>query len=179
MAEVKFYNSVWRTFLLLIVCLLFVAGGFFTLYHGKNIYMSWFCIGFFSLGVPVFSHMLIFRKPQIILNSKGFTHIHHKAGLIQWDYITDAYLVDVNRNTYLCLSIKDEVNPSLHFNAIEKELSGVVKDLFGVSECSFFISNLNIKPKLLNELVLELIHAGEEKNRYGILILAATRLKIN
>ena len=154
MTDYKIYKSPWKAIKLLVGCSLFVAAGFFILSAGKaNPLMAWLTIGFFGLGIPISLFQWLDRRPQIIVNEIGiFDRTAHKD-FINWEIIQDAYIVKVQQETFICLVVPEEFEPSTHKSIFKKRIASLSKAI-GFQELNISLGNLNVDAVRMAEFIL-------------------------
>ena len=168
MMEYKIYKSPWKAIKLLVVCSLFVAAGIFILTAGKaSPVMAWLTIIFFGLGIPLGLFQLLDRRPQIIVNEIGlFDRTAHKD-FINWEIIKDAYIVKVQQETFICLVVPEEFEPSVHKSGFKKKMAGLSKAI-GFQELNISLGNVNVNAERMAEFILAMRSADKE-NRQSLL----------
>jgi hypothetical protein len=168
MMEYKLYKSPWKAIKLLAVCSLFVAAGFFILSAGKASPVgAWLTIGFFGLGIPVSLYRLLDRRPQIIVNEIGiFDRTAHKD-FINWEIIQDAYIVNVQQETFICLVVPEEFEPSTKKSMFQRRMAGLSKAI-GFQELNISLGNVNVDAERMAEFILAM-RSAERGNRQSLL----------
>jgi hypothetical protein len=168
MSDYKIYKSPWKAIKLLVGCSLFIAAGFFILSAGKaNPVMAWLTIGFFGLGVPIGLYQLLDRRPQIIVNEIGiFDRTAHKD-FINWEIIQDAYIVKVQQETFICLVVPKEFEPSAHKLGFKKRMAGLSKAI-GFQELNISLGNVNVDAVRMTEFILAM-RSADSVNRQSLI----------
>lgn len=168
MMEFKIYKSPWKAIKLLAGCSLFVAAGFFILTAGKaSPVMAWLTIGFFGLGIPISLFQLLDRRPQIIVNEIGiFDRTAHKD-FINWEIIQDAYIGKVQQETFICLVVTEEFEPSSHKSGFKKRMAGLSKAI-GFQELNISLGNVNVDAERMAEFILAM-RSAEKGNRQSLI----------
>ena len=168
MMEYKIYKSPWKAIKLLAGCSLFVAAGFFILTAGKaNPVMAWLTIGFFGLGIPIGLFQLLDRRPQIIVNEIGiFDRTAHKD-FINWEIIQDAYIAKIQQETFICLVVPEEFEPSSHKSRFKKRMAGLSKAI-GFQELNISLGNVNVDAERMAEFILAM-RSAEKVNRQSLI----------
>ena len=116
MLELKFYKSPWKATKLILLSLPFVL---FSLYdivsHNQTMpsALSWFCLCFFGLGIPLGLFNLFDRRPEIIVSEVGVFDRRTNKDFINWDVIEDAYIRDlhisrISSQKFLCLVLNPD-----------------------------------------------------------------------
>ncbi|MDA0177360.1 hypothetical protein OOZ35_07655 [Mesoflavibacter profundi] len=109
MTEIKLYKSPWRAIKLILLCSIFVIGGIWLLTSTDSPKLvGWLSIGFFGLGYPVGLFNLFDRRPQIIINQEGIWDRTTKQNLINWNYIINAYPLDISGQKFVCLQLDEK-----------------------------------------------------------------------
>ena len=168
MTEYKIYKSRWKAIKLLAVCSLFVAAGFFILSAGKASPVgAWLTISFFGLGIPISLFQLLDRRPQIIVNEIGiFDRTAHKD-FINWEIIQDAYIVKVQQETFICLVVPEEFEPSTHKSRFKKRMAGLSKAI-GFQELNISLGNVNVDAERMAEFILAM-RSAEKGSRQSLI----------
>lgn len=154
MAEYKLYKSRRKAIKLLVLSSLFVAAGIFILSAGKaSPVMAWLTIIFFGLGIPLALFQLFDRRPQIIVSEIGiFDRTAHKD-FINWEIIKDAYIVKVQQESFICLVVPEEFEPSNQKSSFKKRMAGLSKAI-GFQELNISLGNLNVNAEIMAEFIL-------------------------
>ncbi len=107
MNGIKFYRSPWKAVKLLALATPFVLIGIWlverSLPGSRGFYAAWIAILFFGLGIAVGLFHLFDKRPQIVINENGLWARYTKQGLIEWEFITDAYLMNVYGQEFIPL----------------------------------------------------------------------------
>ena len=144
MTEYKIYKSPWKAIKLLAGSSLFVAAGFFIVYAGKaSPVMAWLTICFFGMGIPISLFQLLDRRPQIIVSEIGIFDRTAHEDFINWEIIEDAYVVKVQQQTFICLVVPEEFEPSTHKSRVKKRMAGLSKAI-GFQELNISLGNVNV-----------------------------------
>lgn len=168
MTEFKIYKSPWKAIKLLAGCSLFVAAGFFILFAGKASPVgAWMCIGFFGLGIPIGLYQLLDRRPQIIINEIGIFDRTAHQDFINWEIIQDAYIAKVQQETFICLVVPEEFEPSTNQSKLKKRMAGLSKAI-GFQELNISLGNVNAKPERMAEFILTM-RSAEKGNRQTLI----------
>ena len=168
MTEYKIYKSPWKAIKLLAGCSLFVAAGFFILSAGKaNPVGAWLCSGFFGLGIPISLYQLLDRRPQIIVNEIGiFDRTAHKD-FINWEIIQNAYIAKVQQETFICLVVPDEFEPSKSKSRFKKRMASLSK-VIGFQELNISLGNVNVDSERMAEFILAM-RSAEKGSRQSLI----------
>jgi hypothetical protein len=99
MTEIKLYKTTTKGLKIIGMCLPFVVLGLFLLsdatYGTTNYVMSWLCICFFGLGIPVGLFQTFDRRPQIIITENGIWDRTTNQDEVKWEQIIEAYPLDI------------------------------------------------------------------------------------
>jgi hypothetical protein len=168
MTEYKIYKSRWKAIKLLAICILFVAVGIFILSDGKaSPAMAWSSIIFFGLGIPLGLFQLFDRRPQIIVNEIGiFDRTAHKD-FINWEIIQDAYIVKVQKETFISLVVPEEFEPSRNKSRFKQKMAGLSKAI-GFQELNISLGNVNVDAERMAEFILTM-RSAEKANRHSLI----------
>lgn len=166
--EYKIYKSRKKAIKLLVLSTLFVAAGIFILSAGKaNPVMAWLTILFFGLGIPLALFQLFDRRPQIIINEIGiFDRTAHKD-FINWELIKDAYIVKIQQETFICLVVPQEFEPSNQKSGFKKRMAGLSKAI-GFQELNISLGNVNVNAERMAEFILAM-RSAEKVNRPSLI----------
>jgi hypothetical protein len=168
MTEYKLYKSPWKAIKLLAVCSLFVAAGFFILSAGKaSPVMAWLTIGFFGLGIPIGLFQLLDRRPQNIVNEVGIFDRTAHHNFINWEIIRDAYIVKVQQETFICLVVPEEFEPSSHKSPFKKRMAGLSKAI-GFQELNISLGNVHVDAERMAEFILAM-RSAEKRGRQALI----------
>lgn len=164
MTEIKLYKSPWKAVRVILLCSIFVALGVWGILTGHMpSWVAWLNIGFFGLGYPVGFFHLFDRRPQIIINETGiFDRTTHKD-FINWGIIQGAYLIDIHRQKFICLVIKEEFKPS---QAEGKTYQKVVKlsESIGAQELNISLGQVKVNGDRLTKFILLMRDATKSDN---------------
>jgi hypothetical protein len=140
MTEIKIYKSPWKAIKLILLTSPFVAIALYDIItHSIKMppALSWFCLCFFGLGIPLGLFNLLDRRPEMILNqdgifdrqSYGVFNKRKDRGFVRWDSITNAYLKEYQPRTpqglptskqkYVCLSLKESAKNHISKSSIK------------------------------------------------------------
>jgi len=100
-------------------------------------------IGFFGLGIPISLFQLLDRRPQIIVNDVGVFDrmMHHE--FINWEIIQDVYLVEVNKQTFICLVVEQAFEPSRRKGKFKQGVANLNKKM-GFQELNISLGFVNV-----------------------------------
>src|ERR1700761_7703805 len=97
MLDIKLYKSQWQGIRLILLASIFVIPSLYDIItHNIQIPtgLSWFCLCFFGLGIPIGLFNLFDRRAQIIINENGIFWRPLPVSLIDWVSIKDVYYKD-------------------------------------------------------------------------------------
>ena len=111
MTEIKLYKTTTKGLKIIGMCLPFVVLGLFLLsdatYGTTNYVMSWLCICFFGLGIPLGLFQTFDRRPQIIITENGIWDRTTNQDEVNWGQIIEAYPLDIFEQKFISLVIDD------------------------------------------------------------------------
>lgn len=153
MIEHKIYKSPWKAIKLILLCTIFVVGGFYMLNStSSSNWIAWLSIIFFGLGYPIALYHLLDRRPQIVINEIGiFDRSTHKD-FINWEIIQNAYLAEVHGQKFICLEVNQQFEPSNKKGKLARKVAGVSKAL-GFQELNISLANVKINAERLTEFI--------------------------
>lgn len=109
MTEIKLYKSPWKALKTFAFAAPFIAIGIYLLTkpdsNSTDLFIGWFGLIFFGLGIPVGLFHLFDRRPQIIINELGIWDRTTKQGLIHWELIEGANPVNFLGQKLICLQL--------------------------------------------------------------------------
>ncbi|WP_299819512.1 STM3941 family protein [uncultured Pontibacter sp.] len=111
MTEIKLYKTTTKGLKIIGMCLPFVVLGLFLLsdatFGSTNYIMSWLCICFFGLGIPIGLFQTFDKRPQIIISENGIWDRTTNQDEVKWEQIIEAYLLDIHGQKFISL-VTDE-----------------------------------------------------------------------
>jgi hypothetical protein len=111
--EIKLYKSFWKSLLLLVASVAFVAGGIIALRDPEaSHFLAWCGICLFGAGIPFWLINLFDRRPQIVIHEDGILDRSGYTDYIPWHVVRRAYIVEVNLNKVLFLVVDKEYLPA-------------------------------------------------------------------
>src|SRR4030095_12859743 len=144
MAEIKLYKSPWRAIKLILLCSIFVVGGYFMVIdEDAPKWIGWFNIFFFGLGYPVGLFHLFDRRPQIVINEIGIFDRTTYADFINWEVIQGAYPIDIHGQKFVCLVVDGKYEPSTRKGKFAKTMSSISKDI-GAQELNISLGQITV-----------------------------------
>ncbi|MVN78550.1 hypothetical protein GO988_19640 [Hymenobacter sp. HMF4947] len=154
MPEIKFYKSRWKGIRLMFLCSLFVAAGILMLNQADSPKLiAWLAILFFGLGYPAGLYQLFDRRPQIIINELGIFDRTTHHDFINWEIIQDAYISEVHKQTFICLVVNEEFEPSRKKGKFRQTVAELNKEL-GFQELNLSLSYVGIDATRLLHFIL-------------------------
>ncbi|GAB3850172.1 hypothetical protein GCM10028822_15200 [Hymenobacter terrigena] len=154
MTEFRLYKSRWKALKLLVGCAMFVGLGCFMLSQADAPRLvAWASIGFFGLGIPVSLFQLLDRRPQIIVNEFGMFDrtTHHE--FINWEIIQDLYLVETNRQPFICLIVDEAFEPSRRKSKFKQNMASLSKEM-GFQELNISLGFVRVDALRFAEFIL-------------------------
>jgi len=153
MLELKFYKSRWKAIKLLLLSLPFVLFSLYDIIGHKQIApiaLSWFCLCFFGIGIPLGLFNLFDRRPEMIISDEGIFDRLTTKQFINWDFIKDAFLKEIDttgryggpvysKQVFLCLIVDPNTPIILNANKTLLKLS----EKLGFQGISIPLSQLN------------------------------------
>jgi hypothetical protein len=164
MKEVKIYKSPWKVIRMMLLASIFVIIGIYMLSKpGAPVFLAWLSILFFGMAYPFGLFQLFDRRPQIIINEIGiFDRTAHKD-FINWEIIQDAYLVNVQKQKFICLVVAQQFEPSRSKGKLAKNMAGLSRSL-GFQELNISLGNVRINEERLMAFILAM-RSAERVNR--------------
>jgi len=160
--EIKLYKSPWRAIKLILLCSIFVVGGYFILMDTDSPkWIGWFNICFFGLGYPVGLFHLLDRRPQIIINELGIFDRTTYEKFINWEVIWGAYPIKISGEKFICLEVDPAYEPSRRKGKVAKTLSRINKEI-GAQELNISLGQVSVDQMKLVEFILAMINLMPE-----------------
>lgn len=167
MPEIIVKTSIWKSVFFLLICLMFVAGGIFILFVGKDgraFFIGLANVVLFGLGFIVLLRQAADRRPRIVIDENGVTDRTLGIGRIDWDDIEEAVPASILTNNFICLKISNVEKYTGQLSKTSKKLARMNKDL-GFGELNLNLSLVDMKAEKIQELVMKHISANKH---YGI-----------
>lgn len=162
MAEIKLYKSPWRAIKLILLCSIFVVGGYLMVIDKNSMkWIGWFNIFFFGLGYPVGLFHLFDRRPQIIINEVGIFDRTAYQKFINWDVIWGAYPIAISGQKFICLEVDPAYEPSRKKGKVVKALSSLNKGI-GAQELNISLGQVSVDQKKLLDFIRVMISIKPE-----------------
>lgn len=167
MAEIKLYKSMARGFKLIAMSLPFVFIGYYMISKEQqgtfDYIMGWFCAIFFGLGIPIGLLSIFDKRPQIIINANGVWDRTLKQNEIKWEEITDAYLIEINKQKFISLEVADTFEIKKQYKWV-----GKFNESIGAQKLNLNLSQIKTDENKLTLLINQLIVT--ERNERNSLI---------
>lgn len=166
MRELRLYKSRRKALGLLLGSLLFVGLGLLMLSQpDAPQWVAWLCTGLFGLGIPISLFQLLDRRPQIIINEVGiFDRTAHRQ-FINWELIYDAYLVEMNRQRFICLVVDEAYAPSRRQGTLRRGLARLNCEL-GFQELNISLGFVQVDTVRLTEFLLAMLQAAPPERTF-------------
>ena len=157
MTEIKLYKSPWRAIKLIVLCSVFVAGGYFMLQDSDAPkWAAWINIFFFGLGFPVGLFHLFDRRPQIIINELGIFDRMIYNKFINWEVILGAYPIKISGQKFVCLHVDEKYEPSFRKGKFAKTMAKWSKEI-GAQELNISLGQVVVDAQKLTDFILTMI----------------------
>ncbi len=159
MEKIIVKNSIRKYVLLSILTLIFVAGGIFILFVGKDLeatIISWLSIIFFGFGQIVFLFQIFDSRPRIVIGDEGIFDRTLDIGVIEWQDIEDAYLNSVFGNDFISLVLKDNEKYLSRTSKIKAKVAKY-NSVLGFETINVNLSGVNIKSDKIYQLIVNKI----------------------
>lgn len=170
MPEIKLYKSPKKAIRIILLTLPFVIIGIFMINSDKyeNIIMGWVSICFFGLGIPTGLFHLLDKRPQIIINEHGiFDRTAHKT-FINWEIISDAYIVDVHKQTFICLILNDDIEIQKGKSRIKKKVEEF-GEMMGFQKFNISLGQIKIDAEKFREFILLMANADKSVRKQKLI----------
>ena len=119
-------------------CSIFVVIGILMLRSGENILISWLCIGFFGLGLPL-SMLQLVKPATLILNAHGFEqNMLGRKLKYAWVDVSEFGVVEMRQGGFktislVCFNLTDQkMSSSAELSRSLTGASGSLADTFGM-----------------------------------------------
>lgn len=173
MAEIKLYTSPWKAARLFLLTVPFIAGGIWIIRMEESdsldLFMGWFGVCFFGLGVLISLIKLLDWRPQIILNETGVWDRTTKQDLIKWELIQDAYAIDVRGEKFLSLVLDNKFEAKIK----QWKWARRVNKTIGAQKVNLYTGQANVDALKLQNLIMKLIASNLEQR--GQIIRSASQ----
>jgi len=164
MKEYSLYKSRSKAVKLILLSSLFVITGIFLLGQpNTSRLMAWLCILFFGTGIGLGLFQFLDRRPQIIINELGIFDRTLHQDFINWEIIHDAYLVRIQKETFICLVVDEQFEPSKSKGRFGQKLASLSKAI-GFQELNINVGNIDVDAKRLMAFILAM-RTADQPNR--------------
>lgn len=165
MTEIKLYKTTTKGLKIIGMCLPFVVLGFFLLsdatYGTTNYVMSWLCICFFGLGIPVGLFQTFDRRPQIIITENGIWDRTTNQDEVKWEQIIEAYPLDIHGQKFVSLVTNDTfVVKKKSYKWVQK-----ISEFVGAQNLNLHLGQINIDEIELTNFINKVSEEGLEERR--------------
>jgi hypothetical protein len=161
--EVKFSRV--KISLLILIALIFVIGGIFILFVGKDLrakIIGWSSIIFFGFCLFVFLKRFLNTEPRIILDDEGIEDKSLDVGKILWEDIAAAYPNNIMTNKFISLKLKDVEKYSRRISKPKQKLASYNQSL-GFETLNLNLIGLDISQKNLMTLITAHLFISAER----------------
>ena len=168
MPDIKLYKSPWRAIKLMLLCSIFVVGGYFIVIGTDTPkWIGWFNICFFGLGYPVGLFHLFDRRPQIIINKLGIFDRTTYDKFINWEVIWGAYPMSISGEKFICLEVDPTYEPSLKKGKVARTFSKLNKTI-GAQELNISLGQVSVDQKRLTNFIIAMTQIRPEHRSHLI-----------
>jgi hypothetical protein len=165
MTEIKLYKTTAKGLKIIGMCLPFVVLGLFLLsdatYGSTNYIMSWLCICFFGLGIPIGLFQTFDKRPQIIISENGIWDRTTNQDEVKWEQIIEAYPLEIHGQKFISL-VTDET--FVFKKKIYKWAEKINREI-GAQNLNLHLSQINIDEIELTNFLNRLCEENIEKRR--------------
>lgn len=153
MSEIRIYKSVAQGLKLISLSSVFVVPSVYFLIQGEDDALLWWVsLFFFSLGYPIGLYLILDRRPQIIINEIGIFDRNLGNNVINWEIIMGAYIKQLSQQTFICLEVDEDFEPSHKKGKFYRSFARLNKEL-GFQELNIVLTNVRVKPDRLLRLI--------------------------
>jgi hypothetical protein len=152
--DLIYYNSRKRHALLALASLAFVATGVFMIVTEGKWGLGLITIVFFGAGAAVGAWQFFDTRPRLQITDEGILDRTLGIGLIPWADITDAYVRSINRESFICLEVRDEQAYLDRLPPLKRKLANANAAL-GFTPISVNLSGVDLNPEQLLEYILK------------------------
>jgi hypothetical protein len=133
---------------------LFVIGGAFMVASAEDAEGRWTgvaCTLFFGLCAAVFLKRLFGVLRRVTIGPEGIGDSSSPLGLIPWSEVNEVWTFRVQRQVFLCMSLRNEDLFLSRFSALQRRLAALNKWV-GSGDIQILVSGLDVSPaELLHE----------------------------
>ena len=149
MTEIKLYKSPIKSLRLFLLSSIFVIPSAWLIYKGDNNWKLWFPLCFFGLGYIVSVFNILDRRVQIIITKKGIWDRTTKIGLMEWEFIKEAYEVQVYNQKFISVTVDEKLKSRKKLYAWASYLNRTV----GAQDINLSISQIKVNAEKLLTLI--------------------------
>jgi hypothetical protein len=161
--EIKLYKSPWKAIKLILLCSIFVVGGYLILTSDDSPkWIGWFNIFFFGLGYPVGLFHLLDRRPQIIISTVGIFDRTTYDKFINWEVIWGAYAIKISGEKFICLEVDPNYEPSRKKGKLARTMSTLNKEI-GAQELNISLGQVSVDQQKLLGFILTMVQLKPEE----------------
>ncbi len=150
------------------MCLPFVVLGLSLLsdatYGTTNYVMSWLCICFFGLGIPVGLFQTFDRRPQIIITENGIWDRTTNQDKVKWEQIIEAYPLDIHGQYFISL-VTDN---TYVFRKKPYKWAAKINEYVGAQNLNLHLGQININEIELTNFINRLCNESIGERRKSI-----------
>lgn len=165
MTEIKLYKSTTKGLKIIGMCLPFVVLGLFLLsdatYGTINYVMSWLCICFFGLGIPVGLFQTFDRRPQIIITENGIWDRTTNQDELKWEQIIEAYPLEIHGQKFISLVTDD----TFVFKKKPYKWAQKINGFVGAQKLNLHLGQINIDEVELTNFINKVSEEDLEERR--------------
>lgn len=159
MEELIIKNSRQKYVLFLVLCIGFVAAGFWMVMDGEM--FGWVGIVFFGSGLLVFIRQIADSRPRLIIDTHGVLDRTLGVGRIAWSDIKAAHVRSIYGNDFICLELKNPEKYLKQLSIAKRALVAANRGL-GFTDFNLNLSGVDAKTDEVFELVMKLCQAAAE-----------------
>lgn len=111
MREIKLYKSPLKSLKLVVLSSIFVLPSIWFIMNKEDEIILWFCLCFFGLGFVLGLLNMFDRRAQIIINKVGIWDRTTKQDIIKWEFIENAYDVNVHKQLFISFKTNKKFVP--------------------------------------------------------------------
>lgn len=149
----------------------FVAYGLYAIFFSSSdtfsLIVSWFCVVFFGLTIPIGLYTLLDWRPQIIINEVGIFDRTILKDFINWELIEDVYLVDTGKK-FICIVLKANTDLTSYHTKLFKKITSLNK-AFGFQELNINLAFIKIDAQRLTDFVKQMSNSNVVQRKTLIL----------
>lgn len=166
MTELRLYKSKKKALVILLLAIPLIYLGVWLIVRENSSetdrIMGWIGTIFFSLGIPVGLFHFFDKRPQVIINEKGIYDRTTHKDFILWEWIQEAYPVNIYGQHFICLAISEEFRPSKKKGKWH-QFFAKINETIGAQELNINVSQLQIDTFLLTDFVIAMTLADAQQ----------------